>query len=248
MGLTGYASIDAFLAALAAGERSAHTLRSYRLDLIGFARWFAEQVPSEPRFTPEVVTPTDIREFRDHLVQQRKRKPTTVNRKLAALRAYFAFCKAAGVLREDAPIQGVKRVAEQPTGPRWYLRREVNSLIREVERHARGVTRVRDLAIVLTLRHTGLRVGELAQFERTLIRERTVAGLRAARAGTQGGRTVQARRAEDRPGAAALPRQGHQHRHHLPYPGDLAPDVVALPALRSQHLPRTFRENVVKTS
>ncbi len=119
-------------------------------------------MPSEPRFTPEAVTPTDIRAFRDHLVQQGRRKPTTVNRNLAALRAYFAFCKAAGLLREEVPTAGVKRVAEQPAGPRWYLKREVNGLVREVERHARGATRLRDLAIVLVLRHTGLRVGELA--------------------------------------------------------------------------------------
>jgi integrase/recombinase XerC len=149
------------LETLAAGEGSRHTLRSYRLDLVGFARWFAEQVPTEPRFSPEAVTPTDIREFRDWLVQQAKRKPTTVNRKLAALRAFFAFCKAQGLRREDLPTDGVKRVAEQPAGPRWYLQREVNGLIREVERHARGAARLRDLAIVLTLRHTGLRVGEL---------------------------------------------------------------------------------------
>jgi site-specific recombinase XerD len=161
IGLTGYASIDAFLETLAAGEGSRHTLASYRLDVVGFARWFAEHVPTELRFAPEAVTPTDIREFRDWLVHQAKRKPTTVNRKLAALRAYFAFCKAQGYRRDELPTEGVKRVAEQPAGPRWFLKREVNALIREVERHARGQARLRDLAIVLTLRHTGLRVGEL---------------------------------------------------------------------------------------
>jgi site-specific recombinase XerD len=170
MGHTGYASIDAFLEVLAAGESSPHTLASYRLDLVGFARWFAEHVPTEPRFTPEAVTPTDVREFRDWLVHQAKRKPTTVNRKLAALRAYFAFCKAQGYRRDDLPTDGVKRVAEQPTGPRWFLKREVNALIREVERHARGQTRLRDLAIVLTLRHTGIRVGELVRLTREDVR------------------------------------------------------------------------------
>ena len=84
MGPTGDTSSDAFLAARAVGEGSPYTLASYRLDLVGFARWFAAHVPTEPRFTPEAVPPTDIRTFRDWLVQQAKRKPSTVNRKLAA--------------------------------------------------------------------------------------------------------------------------------------------------------------------
>jgi site-specific recombinase XerD len=136
-------------------------LVGYQLDLVGFARWFSEHVPTEPAFTPEAITPTDIREFRDWLVRTANRKPATVNRKLAALRAYFAFCKASGYRADDLPTDGVRRVAEQPAGPRWFLKREVNGLIRAVERHGRGPARLRDLAIVLTLRHTGLRVGEL---------------------------------------------------------------------------------------
>jgi site-specific recombinase XerD len=161
VGPTAHPSIDAFLDARAAGDSSRHTLTSYRHDLVGFARWFENHVPTEPGFAPDAVTPTDVREFRDWLVREAKRKPTTVNRKLAALRVYFSFCKAAGYRTDDLPTEGVKRIAEQPTGPRWFLKREVNGLIRAVERYGRGADRVRDLAIVLTLRHTGVRVGEL---------------------------------------------------------------------------------------
>src|SRR6185437_3771259 len=77
------------------------------------------------------------------------------------LRAYFVFCKAHGFRKDDLPTEGVKRVAEQPADPRWFLKREVNGLIRAVERYGRGADRVRDLAIILTLRHTGVRVREL---------------------------------------------------------------------------------------
>ncbi len=78
-----YPSIDAFLDARAAGDGSRHPLTSDRHDLIGFARWFAEHVPIEAGFAPDAVTPTDVREA--------QRKPATVNRKLAARRAYFTF-------------------------------------------------------------------------------------------------------------------------------------------------------------
>ncbi len=46
------------------GDGSRHTLTSYRHDLIGFARWFAAHVPTEPGFAPDAVTPTDVRGFR----------------------------------------------------------------------------------------------------------------------------------------------------------------------------------------
>ena len=83
LGHTGYASIDTFLETLATGEGSPHTLASYRLDLVAFARWFVEHVPTEPHGTPESVTPTNVCAFRDWLVRAAKRKPPTFNRKLA---------------------------------------------------------------------------------------------------------------------------------------------------------------------
>jgi site-specific recombinase XerD len=49
-------------------------------------------------------------------------------------------------------------VVSSPRAPRWLEKRDVDRLIRTVERRGNK----RDLAIVLTLRHTGIRVSELA--------------------------------------------------------------------------------------
>jgi site-specific recombinase XerD len=73
-------------------EAAAKTVASYRLDLSHFFRWFEGTLREAP--TPEAATPTDIRDYRAHLVTIEKRRPATVNRRLAALRRFFQWAKA----------------------------------------------------------------------------------------------------------------------------------------------------------
>jgi site-specific recombinase XerD len=147
--------VDRFLTDLERQEASPRTRASYRLDLLHFFRWFEQTVGDAA--TPEAVTPTDVREYRGHLLTVERRQPATVNRRLAALRRFFQWAKATGLAKE-LPTENVKGVASSPRAPRWLEKRDVDRLIRAVERH--GSTR--DLAIVLTLRHTGIRVSELS--------------------------------------------------------------------------------------
>jgi integrase/recombinase XerD len=147
--------VGRFLQDLQRQETSPRTRDAYRLDLLHFAGWFAQTVGET--FTPEAVTPTDVREYRGYLMNVEHRQPSTVNRRLAALRRFFQWAKATGLVKE-LPTENVKGVASSPRAPHWLDKRDVDRLIRTVERH--GDTR--DLAIVLTLRHTGIRVSELS--------------------------------------------------------------------------------------
>src|SRR5215204_2633205 len=147
--------VDRFLQDLQRQETSPNTRRSYQLDLLHFASWFARTVGET--FSPEAVTPSDVREYRGHLMTVEKRQPATVNRRLAALRRFFQWAKASG-LAKDLPTDNVKGVASSPRAPHWLDKRDIDRLIRTVERHGN----TRDLAIVLTLRHTGIRVSELS--------------------------------------------------------------------------------------
>ena len=146
--------VNRFLQDLQRQETSPNTRRSYQLDLLHFASWFARTLGEG--FSPEVVTPTDGREYRGYLLNVEKRQPATVNRRLAALRRFFQWAKATGLVKE-LPTDDVKGVASSPRAPHWLEKRDVDRLIRTVERHGN----TRDLAIVLTLRHTGIRVSEL---------------------------------------------------------------------------------------
>src|SRR4051812_30589672 len=147
--------VDRFLQDLQRQETSPRTRSSYRLDLLHFASRFARTVGEA--FSPEAVTPTDIRDYRSHLINVEKRQPATVNRRLAALRRFFQWAKATGLVKE-LPTDDVKGVASSPRAPHWLDKRDVDRLIRIVERHGN----TRDLAIVLVLRHTGIRVSELS--------------------------------------------------------------------------------------
>lgn len=147
--------IAAFLLDLARQEVSANTLRNYQADLAGFARWFTE-TNQEP-FEARAVTPTDVRDYKAHLVAVKHRAPATVNRRLAALRRFFGWAKGAGCIAE-LPTETVKDLPSARRSPKSLEKRDVDRLIRKAQQGGRK----RDLAIVLLLRHTGLRVGELS--------------------------------------------------------------------------------------
>src|SRR5215216_3374317 len=84
--------VGRFLQDLERQETSPQTRHAYRLDLLHFASWFAGTVGEA--FSPEAVTPTDVREYRGYLLNVEKRQPATVNRRLAALRRLFVWAKA----------------------------------------------------------------------------------------------------------------------------------------------------------
>ncbi len=146
--------ITDFMAELLRQEVAPKTIASYRSDLQGFARWFTDSLGEA--FTAAAVTPTDVRDYRAHLRTIQRRPAATVNRRLAALRRFFAWAKATQRIRE-LPTEGVKGVPRVPLTPKSLLKRELDRLLRAAEQDGNK----RNLAILLTLRHTGVRVGEL---------------------------------------------------------------------------------------
>src|SRR5918998_4332991 len=171
--------VDRFLKDLERQEASPRTRASYRLDLLHFFRWFEQTVGDAS--TPESVTPTDVREYRGHLLTVERRRPATVNRRLAALRRFFRWAKAMGLAKE-LPTENVKGVTSSPRAPRWLEKRDVDRLIRAVERH--GTTR--DLAIVLIRRRTGVRVSELSNLTRSDVETSERKGSLTVRSGKGG--------------------------------------------------------------
>ncbi|WP_033099956.1 phage integrase N-terminal SAM-like domain-containing protein, partial [Thermoactinomyces daqus] len=63
--------------------RSKETLRSYEATLKDLISWYEETVGDE--FDPREISSKDLQDYRSFLETVRKQKPTTVNKKVAAL-------------------------------------------------------------------------------------------------------------------------------------------------------------------
>jgi site-specific recombinase XerD len=152
-------TLKQFAASLEAEEAAPLTVKNYLLDLAHFARWFSG-TNGEPLTLP-AITPTDIREYKSYLLTSAQAKPATVNRRLASLRKLCRFARRQGLLVDD-PTQEVKSVERVKQAPKALDKKELNALMRAVERYGS----VRDQAIIQVLRHSGIRVGELANLKR----------------------------------------------------------------------------------
>lgn len=150
-------TLDSFASHLRGRDCAQRTVQGYLDDLRAFVRWY-EQTNGEP-FLPEYLTPTDVREYRQWLVS-RQAAPASVNRRLAALRAYVHWLRG-----ETLDVRGLEA---QKLAPRWLDRREQSALLRESERalnaastDAARTQALRDRAILLLLLNSGLRISEL---------------------------------------------------------------------------------------
>src|SRR5918999_3116004 len=146
--------ITAFLADLARQVRSAKTWQAYRSDLNLFAHWLTQTTGDA--FSATTLTRIDVRDYKQHLLSVEGKAAATVNRRLAALRAFGGWAKQQGRLT-DLPTEGIGDVPVPKQAPKALDERAVDRVLRRSEQSGNR----RDHAILMTLRHTGIRVAEL---------------------------------------------------------------------------------------
>ena len=132
---------------------SEETRRAYRRAVSDFFLFLKSKHPSE-------VVPAEVQVWRDHLRAQRKR-PATVAFKLAVIRSFFEYLKAAGIVPLNPASTKLVPPPEVPTAPagRALSAKEVRHLLigpdREKAEHAR------DYALMLLMLRLSLRVSEV---------------------------------------------------------------------------------------
>jgi len=143
----------------------ANTRRTYTGRVGSYLAWLAELDPVIRRqqgdpFTHGHARDYTIRDYRTHLITDRRAKPASVNLALAALDHFYRWIGLgpARVRREDLP----------QAAPRALTVEETRRLLRAAERGAQPGTPagVRDRAIVTVLLFTALRIAELAALNR----------------------------------------------------------------------------------
>ena len=100
-------------------EKSDHTQKNYREDLLAFTDWYQQTYQERPDLG--ALAPSELREWKAHLRDDLKLEPATVNRKLAALRSFLAWAAAEGLAAELVTPRSIKQVKPPP---RWLDRRQ----------------------------------------------------------------------------------------------------------------------------
>jgi len=147
-----------FIASLQREDFAVATVRGYRYDLRHFQAW--HDAIQGNAVVVERLTEFDLIAYRQAMIAAGNR-PTTVNRRLDALRHLCRWAQRTGAMAADI-ARNLRRIRlprnRQPLG---LLDTEVHAMLRAAGASTHGLAR-RNYALVQLMLQTGLRVGEVA--------------------------------------------------------------------------------------
>lgn len=133
------------------------TAKAYSEDLSDFDQWF--NGANGQNIAPGIITGVDLREYQAHLLTVRGLKPSTVNRRMAAIMSWLKWAKKNAAIKELPPFP--RRIKEPRGAPKSLSKTEEASYLRVVER----ASVPRDKALVSLMLFAGLRVGEAVRVQ-----------------------------------------------------------------------------------
>jgi len=157
--LAAQADIDAFIDAVWLEDGlAANTLAAYRRDLTAFAAWL-ENPAASGLGGPVAISRVESGHIESWFAARHaESRPTTANRRLAALRRFYAWSLREHRSERD-PCLTLVAAKQPPRLPKTLSEAQVEALLRAPDvDSARGL---RDRAMLETLYATGLRVSEL---------------------------------------------------------------------------------------
>ncbi len=160
--------IRAFIAFLKAEQRaSPETLRNYASDLRQFHKFLLTQRLASAPVDPGSLSSDTVRAYIQWL-DQKKSKPASLARKLAALRSFYRYLTRRGLVTRN-PVDGMRTPKQPKLLPRVLTKDDAGALMAFPQGHTLGA--LRDRALLETLYSTGARVSELVALDIGDIRE-----------------------------------------------------------------------------
>ncbi len=153
-------AIDKFLTHLKNENRSTNTIIAYENDL----KQLAEFVNQNNIANVDEIKTDHIRDFKNHLLREKKYTNKTVSRKLNSIKSFFRFLATSGIITQD-PADNIAHPKINHKPPRILSPLEYRAL-RDVCRDD-----PRSYAIIELMLQAGLRISEVANLEIADIQE-----------------------------------------------------------------------------
>lgn len=160
--------IRAFIGFLRAEQRaSPETLRNYASDLRQLHRFLLSRRLVSSPIDPNSLSSDAVRAYLQWL-DQKGNKPSSLARKLAAVRSFYRYLSRRGMVN-DNPVDGMRMPKQPKLLPRVLTKDDADALMT----FPAGLTvwSLRDRALLETLYSTGARVGELVALDIGDVRE-----------------------------------------------------------------------------
>jgi integrase/recombinase XerD len=139
--------------------KSPLTIQAYAKDIEQFMNWLDETIG----YVSEIITETDIREYRQFLNLNKKLKVTSINRKVKSIVQFQRFLYKRGICKEEVEL---RKVLQRNNIELDY---EVNVVEKQdlyrLKRTIEAVGNKRDILIYYLLFATGVRCSELVSVE-----------------------------------------------------------------------------------
>lgn len=175
--------LESFVSWLREQGKRKRTIEEYKRTVRILAEWYVEGT-GEP-FNPDDITARDLHDWIGHMQTVHRLSPTTINKRIAALKTYWGYLVKEGysTLNPTQPLK-VRRVSSLWQTPRWLTRNQQAKFIHQVRKEKNPWKRARNLAMVQMMLQAGLRISEVADLDvEDVDRHRKTVTVRAGKGG-----------------------------------------------------------------
>lgn len=156
--------MDDFTLWLMEQGKGQRTIEEYQTTLRELVKWYDGSNVNP--FDPENVTSHDLHDWIKHMRTTQKLAPSTINKRIAAIKTYWNFLIQTGrvQLNPTQPVK-VKRISSLWQTPRWLSRKEQARFLNQVRKEKNPWKRARNLAMMQTMLQAGLRISEVSALD-----------------------------------------------------------------------------------